>query len=210
LFGDFLEKRPNSLRKLLHLKEGGEELIYNQYKSYEDPLYNAIDDVSNLNSRSYSESKMDTTQYVLESLKQRIFEIRTKFNGKYHFQISNSTLKDSLLDTTNSNDINNTSYSSIIKPNYIKIFVKTNPSDDMKSSELNNKTHALFISKECKIRELKRIIFDKEKSTNNKKETTTNVDDYIIVFNNNDLIDEELTLNDYGIQDKSTIIFDLY
>jgi hypothetical protein len=65
----------------------------------------------------------------------------------------------------------------------------------------------ISVNKTCILRDLKKVIYDREKS---RFKTYPKLDDFILVYNGNDLDNEELTLDDYQIKDKSVIAYEKF
>lgn len=159
-----------------------------EYKDFNDKFTSSLEDTVTFNQAEKTESQMDKIKYTLDDLRSRINEMKKKFKqfvvkSKRSKSINNADLSDA---ESEFDEIENEVNSDIIK---LCVYVK----DQAKIVTFN-------MNRKCKVKELKQALMEKCADAE-----IDSISQLKLTFNNVELKNNNNTIIDYNIIDKSTI-----
>jgi hypothetical protein len=156
-----------------------------EYKDFNGRLESTLDEVSSIihKNETENESQMDKIKFTLDDLRNRINDMRKKFR-QFTIKAKRQTAAVKNQDDVDS-DLDDDENESQFK---LCVYVKE-----------QSKLLTFSVNPRCQLRDLKKILFEKL------NESKSSIDDMILTFGNSELTNDSLTLQDYGIVDKSTI-----
>ncbi|RNA15344.1 poly [ADP-ribose] polymerase 14-like [Brachionus plicatilis] len=159
------------------------------YKDFNDRLTTSLDESVVLKQGEQTESQMDKIKYTLDDLRNRINDMRKKFRQFVIKSKRSKSLKDVDLSEDGESefdDIDNEEDSDMIK---LCIYVK----DQAKIVTFN-------MNRKCKVKELKQVLLEKCADAE-----VESINELKLTFNSVELSNNNYTITDYNIGDKSTI-----
>lgn len=170
-----------------------------EYREFNDRLTTTLDELSAKSKENELESQMDKIKNTLDNLRDRINDMRKKFR---QYTINSKRQK---------RQVNQRSYQNVDEEDD-QAEADGGQEDEDEFFKLcvyikeASRIITIRVHRKCKLRELKQSIYDRLMADSDlNRRGNILVSDMILLFNNSELASENLTLNDYGVNDKCTI-----
>lgn len=179
---------------LSHMSQEPTEEDDDEYRISNDRYVNTLDHLNvNVNAKEVNESQMDKIKMTLDDLRMRISDMRRKFRQYDITMRRRGQLGESSGDVTEEEDEDEEDVET--DEGLFKLFVYAKNLEKLTTFRVHRK---------CTIGELKEILFEKVADSEH------SIDRMVLKFNNVELSNDEFTVTDYAIGEKSNVFLEFF